>query len=49
MEPTEGRIPTPAAMTACRDATRTDEEPIRSGRDIRRDNEWRWAPMRVVM
>lgn len=49
MEPTEGRIPTPAAVTACRDAVRTGEKWIQSRRDISRDTEWRWVPMRVVM
>lgn len=49
MEPTEGRIPTPAAVTARRDAAQTGEKSIRSRRGISRDDEWRWAPMRVVM
>lgn len=49
MEPTEGRIPTPAAVTVCRDAARTGEKSIQSRRNISRDNESRWAPMRVVM
>ncbi|WP_170880123.1 hypothetical protein [Mycobacterium colombiense] len=49
MEPTEGRIPTPAAVTACRDAAPTDEKWIQARRDISRDNELRWVPMRVVM
>jgi hypothetical protein len=49
MEPTEGRIPTPAAVTACRDEARTGEKSIQSRRETSRDDEWRWAPMRVVM
>lgn len=49
MEPTEGRIPTPAAVTACRDAARTGEKSIQARRDISRDDEWRWVAMRVVM
>ncbi|WP_231120811.1 hypothetical protein [Mycobacterium colombiense] len=49
MEPTEGRIPTPAAVTARRDAARAGEKSIQPRRDISRDNEWRWLPMRVVI
>jgi hypothetical protein len=49
MEPTEGLSSTPAAVTACRNPARTGEESIHSRRDISGCNEWRWAPMRVVV
>lgn len=49
MEPTEGRIPTPTAMAACREAAPAGEKSIRSSRNVGRDSEWFWAPMRVVM
>lgn len=49
MEPIEGLISTPAAMTACRNPARTGEDSIQFRCNISRRSEWRWAPMRVVM
>jgi hypothetical protein len=49
MEPTEGLIPTPTAVTVCRDTARTGEKSIHSRSNINHDNERRWAPIRFVM
>lgn len=49
MEPTEGLIATPAAVTARRATAREGERSDRFRWRISRDNEWRWAPTRIVL
>lgn len=49
MEPTEGLIPTPTAVTVRRVATQTGIRSIHSRGDGSRDNEWCCAAMRDAM
>lgn len=49
MEPTEGLIPTPTAVTPRRVEAQTGIRSIHSRGDDGRDNEWRWAAMRDAM
>lgn len=49
MEPTEGLIATPAVMTARRAAAWEGERSDNSLFSISRGDQWRWAPMGLVM